>query len=327
MKIGVVGATGIVGSELILLLKEKKIPVVDLRLFASEKSHGKTLNIDNDAFSVEKLEKSKLTNLDYLLFCSNEEISKEFLPTAAQNNVCCIDNSSAFRDQPDIPLIIPEINAHQLMGHKNIIANPNCSTIIALMALYPLHQQFRLSGFCASTYQAVSGVGYSGIEALWRDEEQDFSLSKNVFGEAILHNAIPKIGRFAPDGYSSEELKMLHESRKILSYPELKVSSTCVRLPILRAHSISIIAHFEKPFDLDLAEQILSANKNIDYFPSNSFPTPLKQTGKNNIGVGRLRKDTFLENAATMWIVGDQIRKGAALNAIQIMEYLETLKI
>ncbi|MDR1527971.1 MAG: aspartate-semialdehyde dehydrogenase [Puniceicoccales bacterium] len=322
IKIGIIGATGIVGSEFISLLEERKISVAGLCLFASEKSDGKEIHFNGENIRVEKLEKSKLKNLDYLFFCSSEEISKEFIPMAAANNICCIDNSAAFRLHRDVPLVIPEINPHALENHRNIIANPNCSTIIALMALFPLHRRFELSGFCVSTYQAVSGVGYSGIEALKQDIAGNFALSQDIFGEQILQNAIPQIGQFSPNGYSSEELKMSNESRKILSLPRLKVSSTCVRLPILRAHSMSIIAKFRNPFDLNEAERVLSTDEHIDYFP-NAFPTPLKQACKNNVGIGRLRKDTFLKNAATMWVVGDQIRKGAALNAIQIMECLE----
>ncbi|MDR2776525.1 MAG: aspartate-semialdehyde dehydrogenase [Puniceicoccales bacterium] len=325
IKIGIIGATGIVGSEFISLLEERKISVTDLYLFASEKSDGKKIRFKDKNIRVEKLEKSKLENLDYSFFCSSEEISKKFIPVAAANDICCIDNSAAFRLHRDVPLVIPEINPHALENHKNIIANPNCSTIIALMALFPLHQRFGLSGFCVSTYQAVSGVGLAGIEALKQDMVGNFALSQDIFGEQILQNAIPKIGQFSLNGYSSEELKMSNESRKILSLQKLKVSSTCVRLPILRAHSMSIIARFRSPFDLDEAEQILSTNEHIDYFP-NAFPTPLKQACKNNVGIGRLRKDTFLKNAATMWAVGDQIRKGAALNAIQIMEHLAHAK-
>ncbi|MDR2628835.1 MAG: aspartate-semialdehyde dehydrogenase [Puniceicoccales bacterium] len=325
IKIGIIGATGIVGSEFISLLEERKVSVADLSLFASEKSDGREISFNGKSIRVEKLEKSKLEDFDYLFFCSSEEISKEFIPTAAANNICCIDNSAAFRLRRDVPLVIPEINPHALENHRNIIANPNCSTIIALMALFPLHQRFGLSGFCVATYQAVSGVGCAGIEALKQDIIGNFALSQDVFGEQILQNAIPKIGQFFPNGYSSEELKMSNESRKILSLRKLKISATCVRLPILRAHSMSIIARFKKPFDLGEAERALSTDEHIDYFPS-SFPTPLRQACKNNVAIGRLRKDTFLKNAAAMWVVGDQIRKGAALNAIQIMEHLAQAK-
>jgi aspartate-semialdehyde dehydrogenase len=194
IEIGIVGATGIVGSEFILLLEERKLPVANLRLFASEKSDGRQIHLGDKSFVVEKLEKSKLKNLDYLFFCSSEEISKEFIPVAVANNICCIDNSAAFRLHRDVPLVVPEINSHALGNHKNIIANPNCSTIIALMALFPLHKRFGLSGFCVSTYQAVSGVGLSGIEALNQDIAGNFALSQDIFGEQILQNAISKIG-------------------------------------------------------------------------------------------------------------------------------------
>ncbi|MDR1413583.1 MAG: aspartate-semialdehyde dehydrogenase [Puniceicoccales bacterium] len=327
LQIGIVGATGIVGSEFLSLLAERKIPVGTLRLFASEKSEGKLINFGDYFISVEKLEASRLKNLDYLFFCAGAAVSEKYVPVAAANGICCIDNSSAFREYEDVPLVIPEINPHALGTHKNIIANPNCSTIIALMAMFPLHQQFGLRRFCAATYQAVSGVGCGGIRALEQDMDGPHTLSREIFGEQILFNAIPKIGSFAPNGYTSEEMKMLHESRKILSLPHLRVSSTCVRIPVKRVHSIAAIAEFDKPFEIHLGEQVLRENSSIDYFTSNEFPSPTRQENMDNVAVGRLRVDTFLDNGASMWIVGDQVRKGAALNAIQIMEHLEQLKI
>jgi aspartate-semialdehyde dehydrogenase len=322
VKIGIVGATGIVGSELIALLNERHVRVAELRLFASEKSVGKKINWQGSWIGVERMEKSRLKNLDYLFFCAGKEVSQEFLPAAA-NGVRCIDNSSAFRDRPDVPLVVPEINPGALDGHRNIIANPNCSTIIALMGLFPLHKAFELERFFASTYQAVSGVGRRGLESLERDRLGNFALSKEIFGEKIEGNAIPFVGQMLPDGHTSEEMKMLNESRKILSFPGLKVSSTCVRIPVERAHSIAVVAQFKKSFDLGQAEEVLANDSHIDYFPHHSFPTALGQSHGDRVGVGRVRMDACLDRAVAMWIVGDQIRKGAALNAVQIMELME----
>ncbi|MDR1401831.1 MAG: aspartate-semialdehyde dehydrogenase [Puniceicoccales bacterium] len=327
LRIGIVGATGIVGMELLSLLEERKISVAALRLFASEKSTGKRVYFSGQTFPVEKLEMGKLENFDYLFFCAGTSVSREFIPAAAASGICCIDNSSAFRGYDDVPLVIPEINPHALLGHKNIIANPNCSTIIALMAIFPLHQMFGLRRFCAATYQAVSGVGCSGMRALEEEIADSHSLAEKIFGERILSNAIPKIGDFSPNGYTSEEVKMLNESRKILSLPDLRVSATCVRIPVKRVHSIAAIVEFHEPFDMRLGEQILQQNNSIDFFQHNEFPCPLRRENMDNVAVGRLRSDTFLDNAVSLWIVGDQVRKGAALNALQIMEKLELLRL
>lgn len=322
-KIGIVGATGLVGTELLSLFEEREVSSQELRLFASDKSFGKIVRCNEQEYEVERLVKDRLLGLDYIFFCSTKEVSNEYVPFAAENEACCIDNSASFRQDPKVPLVVPEINKEDARKHNGIIANPNCSTIIALMALFPLHKLFDLTGFCVSTYQAVSGVGYKGIKSLIDDSNKENSTSSSVFGEQILHNAIPKIGDFFEDGYSSEEIKMLNESRKILSLQNLKVSATCVRVPVVRAHSMSIIAQFRKKVDLDMAKESLASADGVDFFDRGTFPTPLKQAGRNNISVGRLRVNTFLENSLEMWVVGDQIRKGAALNALQIFEFLE----
>lgn len=322
-KIGIVGATGLVGTELLSLFEEREVHFQELRLFASDKSCGKIVHCDGQEYKVERLVKDRLLGLDYIFFCSTKEVSHEYVPFAAENGACCIDNSASFRQDPRVPLVVPEINKEDAGRHNGIIANPNCSTIIALMALFPLHKLFDLTGFCVSTYQAVSGVGYKGIKSLIDDSNEESSMSASVFGEQILHNAIPKIGDFFEDGYSSEEIKMLNESRKILSLQNLKVSATCVRVPVVRAHSMSIIAQFRKKVDLNIAKESLASAEGVDFFDKGTFPTPLRQAGRNNISVGRLRINTFLENALEMWVVGDQIRKGAALNALQIFELLE----
>lgn len=322
-KIGIIGATGSVGTELINLLEEYNIVPANLRLFASEHSVGKKIHFHGVDYDVESLSEDKLYNLDYAFFCSDAEVSRQYVPIAASHGVCCIDNSSAFRTRPDIPLIVPEINAYAISHNSKIIANPNCSTIIAMMALAPLHRTFTLSGFCVSTYQAVSGMGNRGIQALRDDIDGESEPAYNIFGAPIAYNAIPQIGMFQEHGYTSEECKMLYESRKILNDDQLRVSATCVRIPVWRAHAMSITAQFINPLTISHAIEILENTPGVKYFHDPEYPTPLKQSKKNDIAVGRLRLDTFLDNALSLWVVGDQIRKGAALNALQIMQCCE----
>lgn len=322
-KIGIIGATGSVGTELIKLMEEHNVVPSSLRLFASEHSVGKTLRLHGVDYVVEALSEDKLCNLDYAFFCSDAEISRQYVPMAASYGVCCIDNSSAFRTCPDVPLIVPEINAHAISRDARIIANPNCSTIIAMMALAPLHRAFTLSGFCVSTYQAVSGMGNQGIQALHDDIDGQSEQAYNIFGAPIAYNAIPQIGQFQESGYSSEECKMLYESRKILGNEHLRVSATCVRIPVWRAHAMSVIAQFVNPLTMSHVIELLENTPGVQYLHDPEYPTPLKQSKKNDIAVGRLRLDSFLDNALSLWVVGDQIRKGAALNALQIMECCE----
>ncbi|MDR1255717.1 MAG: aspartate-semialdehyde dehydrogenase [Puniceicoccales bacterium] len=323
LKIGVVGATGLVGQELVSILEQSELEVSGIKFFASERSSGTFLSFRNQNYPTTELRENDAPDLDYMFFCTCPRISAKFIPIFSERGIICIDNSSKYRMQADVPLVVPEINAHALKGHGNIIANPNCSTIIALMALAPLHNAFELSGFCVSTYQAVSGVGRSGVSALMDDLAGEHGTSMATFGQQIAFNALPQIGKIDETGYSFEEKKMCDESRKILNRNELRISAMCVRIAVMRAHSMAIFASFKKQIDPVQAENVLKQDKNIVFHGDGSFPCPIDVDGKNICEVGRLRMDSFIENGLSMWVVGDQVRKGAALNAFQIMLALE----
>ncbi|MDR2720818.1 MAG: aspartate-semialdehyde dehydrogenase [Puniceicoccales bacterium] len=325
LKIGIVGATGLVGQELVSIIERSSLEVNDLRFFASGHSSGMYLNFRGESISVIELAEDVSFDLNYMFFCVCPRVSERFIPIFSKRGIVCIDNSSRYRLRDDVPLVIPEINSQTLKNHRNIIANPNCSTIIALMALAPLHEIFGLRGLCVSTYQAVSGVGKNGISALMNDLEGDSSLAIDTFGHRIAFNAVPKIGEIYETGYSVEEQKMSDESKKILARNDLRISAICVRVPVMRAHSMSIFASFEKLVDLNKAKSTLEQSENIDFCGEGIFPCALDVSEKDLCKVSRLRTDSFVENGLSMWVVGDQIRKGAALNAFQIMLALEKL--
>ena len=325
LKIGIVGVTGLVGEELIKIINKSSIEFENFKLFASERSCGTEIVVQGKKYIVEPLTKDSGNGLDYAFFCADVGTSKAFIPAFCGSGVVCIDNSSAYRMDPRVPLIIPEINPRELKKDALIIANPNCSTIIALMALQPLHELFFLRGFCVSTYQAVSGAGKSGIGALESDESGDHELSHEVFGEQIARNLVPKIGDIDEFGYSVEENKMCYESRKILKKESLKISAMCVRVPVIRAHSMAIFASFEKNFDKNSAIIALKNDRYLDFYENDDFPCPLRYSDCDKCGVGRLRSDSFLENGASFWVCGDQIRRGAATNAFKIMLLRENL--
>ncbi|MDR2436052.1 MAG: aspartate-semialdehyde dehydrogenase [Puniceicoccales bacterium] len=325
LKIGIVGATGLVGQELVSIIERSNLAVDDLKLFASERSSGMLLNFRGCSIPVAELGEDDALDLNYMFFCVCPRVSERFVPILSERGIICIDNSSKYRLQEDVPLVVPEINSRALENHRNVIANPNCSTIIALTALAPLHKAFTLRGFCASTYQAVSGAGKAGISALANDLEGDSDLAIDTFGCRIAFNVVPKIGEIHETGYSIEEQKMIDESRKILARNNLRISAICVRVPVIRAHSMSIFASFESPIDLSQAKSVLEQSGNIDFCGEEILPCPLDASGKDLCKVGRLRADSFVENGLSMWVVGDQLRKGAALNAFQIMLALENL--
>jgi len=278
---------------------------------------------------VEELTHDSFVGVDIALFSAGGSISKEFGPSAAAAGAVVIDNSSAFRMDADVPLVVPEINPEAAKNRpRNIIANPNCTTIISLMALAPLHQQFGLKSIIASTYQAVSGSGAQGIAEL---EEQmkalanDQPFTPRVYPRQIAFNVIPQVDAFTESGYTKEELKMLNEGRKIMNLPDLLVSCTCVRVPVMRSHSVSITAQFDQPVDVELARQAYAGKLGVQLVDDPAkmqFPVPLDTTGKDDCLVGRIRKNTVFNNALDLWVVGDQVRKGAALNAVQIAEIL-----
>lgn len=327
-KVGIVGATGAVGQEFIKLLGDRKFPLSELKLFASARSAGKQVEALGQTITIEEATETCFEGLDFVLFSASGAVSKALCPAAAKAGAVAIDNSSAFRMDPDVPLVVPEINGEAAKAHKGIIANPNCSTAISLMGAYPLHKAFGLKRIFASTYQAVSGTGAEAMQEL---EDQLMSWSKSepiehsVYPYQIAFNAIPHVDAFLEDGYTKEEMKMLNEGRKIMDLPDLKVSCTCVRVPVMRSHSISINAEFERPVSVDEARAAIAAFPGVDVVddPANKiYPMPLDYAEKVNCGVGRIRVDSALDNGLAFWVVGDQLWKGAALNAIQIAEYL-----
>lgn len=327
--LAIVGATGAVGLEMLLCLEQRNFPLGGLKLLASARSAGKRLPFRGEQIVVEELTHDSFQGVDIALFSAGGDISRTFAPSAAAAGAVVIDNSSAFRMDPDVPLVVPEINPLAASPHpRNIIANPNCTTIISLMALAPLHQAFGLQAIIASSYQAVSGSGTQGIVEL---EEQVRAItsgqpfSPKVYPRQIAFNVIPQVDAFTENGYTKEELKMLHEGRKILGLPELRVSCTCVRVPVYRSHSVSITAQFARPVDAAAARAAFGGKPGIQVMddPAHKiFPVPLDTTGKDDCLVGRIRKNLVLDNALDLWVVGDQVRKGAALNAVQIAELL-----
>jgi aspartate-semialdehyde dehydrogenase len=327
--VAIVGATGAVGVEMLLCLEQRNFPLGKLKLLASARSAGKRVKFRGEDVVIEELTHDSFKGVDIALFSAGGGISKEFGPSAAAAGAVVIDNSSAFRMDADVPLVVPEINPEAAKNHpKNIIANPNCTTIISLMALAPLHEKFGLKSVIASSYQAVSGSGAQGIIEL---EEQVKAIATGqpfepkVYPRQIAFNVIPQVDVFTDNGYTKEELKMLHEGRKIMGLENLKVSCTCVRVPVYRSHSVSITAEFEKPVDVEAARAAYAGKPGVQLKddPANKvFPVPLDTTGKDDCLVGRIRKNIVLENALDLWVVGDQVRKGAALNAVQIAEIL-----
>lgn len=327
--VAIVGATGAVGVEMLLCLEQRNFPLGRLKLLASARSAGKRMQFRGKEIVVEELTHESFSDVDIALFSAGGGISKEFGPSAAAAGVVVIDNSSAFRMDPDVPLVVPEINPAAAKNRpRNIIANPNCTTIISLMALAPLHEAFGLESIIASSYQAVSGSGAQGIVEL---EEQVKAIASGqpftpkVYPRQIAFNVIPQVDVFTDSGYTKEELKMLHEGRKIMNLPELKVSCTCVRVPVYRSHSVSITASFKQPVDVQTARAAFAGKpgiKVVDDPASKLFPVPLDTTGKDDCLVGRIRKNIVCDNALDLWVVGDQVRKGAALNAVQIAEIL-----
>lgn len=326
--VAIAGASGAVGIELVRLLEERNFPVGRLTLLASARSVGKTLTFKGAEVPIQELTHESFAGVEIALFSAGGDISRQFAPSAVAAGAVVVDNSSAFRADPAIPLVVPEINGADIAGHQGIIANPNCSTAIALMALYPLHQRFGLKRVFASTYQAVSGSGAKAIvelenqvSALQRGEPAE----KSVYPHQIAFNALPHVDSFLETGYTKEEMKMQTEGRKIMHLPDFRASVTCVRIPVYRAHSIAVTAEFEHPVDLATARKAIESFPGVDLQDDPAafdYPTPLAVSGQDNCKVGRLRLDCASENGLSLWIVGDQLLKGAALNAVQIAEYL-----
>lgn len=323
-----VGATGAVGIEILNVLERRNFPIASLRLLASSKSAGKILSFRGEKISVDALEPNSFEGIDVALFSAGAGISREFVPHAVRVGAVVVDNSSAFRMDPKVPLVVPEINAVDLNSHSGIIANPNCTTAIILMALHPLHLSFGLRRVIASSYQAVSGTGARAIKEL-RDQVEAISSGRTVLKEVYPHqiafNLIPHVDSFLEDGYTREEMKIQNEGRRILHLPNFTASVTCVRVPVYRAHSVSVTAEFEKTVSLEEARRAITEAPGIqlvDDPSSATYPMPLDCSGEDDCRVGRLRLDCALPNSLTFWVCGDQLLKGAALNAVQIAERL-----
>ena len=326
--VAVVGATGAVGIEMIKTLEKRNFPVGKLTLLASARSVGKKLKFRGEDVTVQELTKDCFQGIDIALFSAGGSISKEFAPLAAKAGCVVVDNSSAFRMDDSVPLIVPEINAADVKKHQGILANPNCTTAITLMALYPLHQAFGVKRIFASSYQAVSGTGAKAIEELERQVGQVVAgqpVTKEVYPHQIAFNVLPHVDSFLSSGYTKEEMKMENEGRKIMHHPTFRASVTCVRVPVYRAHSVAVSAEFERPVTVEAARKVLRNAPGLEVVddPTNKeYPLPLYVAEKDNCEVGRLRMDCALDNGLCFWVAGDQLLKGAALNAVQIAEEL-----
>lgn len=326
--VAVVGATGAVGIEMIKTLEKRNFPVSTLTLLASARSKGKKLTFKKSEVTVKELTKDSFKGIDIALFSAGGSISKEFARAAVKDGCVVVDNSSAFRMDASVPLVVPEINAGDVKAHKGIIANPNCTTAITLVALYPLHAAFGVKRIFASSYQAVSGTGAKAIEELRRQVGQIVSsqpVTREVYPHQIAFNVLPHVDSFLPSGYTKEEMKMQNEGRKIMHHPSFLASVTCVRVPVYRAHSVAVSADFEKPVTVEAARAILCKAPGLDVVDTPEkceYPLPLYVAEKDNCQVGRLRMDCAMENGLCFWVSGDQLLKGAALNAVQIAEVL-----
>ena len=331
--VAILGATGVVGTQMLECLEERDFPVERLVPLASARSVGKKIAFRGEEVPVELACPEAFDGVDIVLGAAGDEIAKELLPEAARRGAVCVDNSHAFRLDADVPLVIPEINAGDIANHpRNIIANPNCATIIGLVPTFPLHKAAGLKRLIVSTYQAASGAGMPGLRELERESRvlaEGGEVGETApFAYQLAYNLIPQIGGFKDEGYTSEEWKMQNEGRKIMHLLEVRVSCTCVRVPVMRSHSESITAEFERPISPDEAREILAAAPGVKVVddPANlRYPMPLDTSDQDLVYVGRIRRDLSAPdgvNSLTFWCCGDQIRKGAATNAVQIAEYL-----
>jgi aspartate-semialdehyde dehydrogenase len=325
-RVGIVGATGAVGQELIALLQAHAFPLAELRPLASARSAGRSLEFAGKKLTVQEATPEAFAGLDLAFFAAGTSVTKTLALEAVKRGCLAIDKSSAFRMDPTVPLVVPEINAEAIRHHRGIIASPNCSTAIALMALYPLHRAFGVKRVVFSTYQSVSGTGAEAVTELEAQVQAYVArqpLPREVYPYQIFQNLIPHIDSFGADGYTGEETKMRLESRKILGLPDLRVSATCIRVPVVRAHSVAISAEFERPVSVAEAREAIAAFSGAELVddPANKdYPTPLAYSRKEKCGVGRIRLDTALDNGLSLWVSGDNLWKGAALNAIQTAE-------
>lgn len=326
--VAIVGATGAVGNEMLSILEERKFPVDELRLLASSRSIGKSLEYFGKEHPVDELKEPSFEGVDIALFSAGASRSKTFAPAAVKSGAVVIDNSSAFRMDPEIPLVVPEVNTSAITGHQGIIANPNCSTIQMVVALKPIHDVARITRIVVTTFQAVSGTGQKAIEELLDQTRALLNFKElvmEVYPHQIAFNCLPHIDSFLPNGYSKEEMKMVNETRKILGDERIGITATTVRVPVFRSHSESINIQTEKKITADEVRELLAYAEGIcvlDDPSDNVYPLAIDSSGKDETFVGRIREDESIENGINLWVVADNLRKGAALNAIQIAEKL-----
>lgn len=328
MKIGIIGASGAVGREMINSLEDYKLDVEELRLFASERSVGKTILFNGNPVEIELLTQERLFGLDYVLGAVSNELSKKYWPMIEMAGAVYVDNSSAFRMNDNVPLIVPEINGEDALKHNGLISNPNCSTIITMLALAPINKLSKIKDVVATTFQAVSGAGNKGIEELKaqiKALENNEEIKNEVFPKQIAYNCIAEIGSYLDNGYTTEEMKMQNEGRKILHNSDLNISCTCVRVPVYRSHSISVRLVTEKKLDLDRVCMAIDRYPSVKLFDED-IPTPLASSNQDDVYVGRIRRDLTDENGICLFCCGDQVRRGAASNAVLIIKYLEEHK-
>jgi len=327
-KVAVVGATGAVGREMMKVLEERNFPVAELKLFASPRSAGRKLEFKNEQIPVFELTKDAFEGIEIALFSAGASRSKEFAPYAVKAGAVAIDNSSAFRMDKEVPLVVPEVNPQDIKWHKGIIANPNCSTIQMVVVLKPLHDLAKIKRVVVATYQAVSGTGGKAIQELEAQVKAyvaKYKLPIEVYPHQILFNVLPEIGKFLDTGYTEEEMKMVNETKKIMGDDSIRVTATTVRVPVFISHSEAVNIEFEKEITPQQAREILQHAPGVEVIdnPGNhEYPLALNAAGKDSTYVGRIRKDVSVEHGLDLWIVADNLRKGAALNAVQIAEKL-----
>ena len=324
--VAVVGSTGAVGLEMLSILEERNFPIKDLKLLASKNSAGKTQSFAGKDYTVEELTADSFAGVDIALFSAGGSRSKEFAPAAVKAGALVIDNSSAYRMDPNVPLVVPEINPEVAKDHQGIIANPNCTTIIMGVALFPIHKKWGIKRIVVSTYQAVSGAGAKAVEE-WKTQQQQIfaggTPKAEIFSHVIANNIFSHDSAMQANGFNEEEMKMVNETRKIFGDESIQVAPTCIRVPIERAHSESITLELNKPASLDEIRQEIGNSNGVqilDESATQTYPMPSLVSGKNDVLVGRIRSDLFEANTVHMFVCGDQLRKGAALNAVQIAE-------
>ena len=326
--VAIVGATGMVGQEFIKVLEQRSFPMTSVRLYASDRSHGRKMKVRGEELEVKETTPDSFKGIDIALFSAGADISKQFSPIAARTGAVVIDNSAAFRMDPEVPLVVPEVNPEDIKKHKGIIANPNCSTIQMVVVLFPLHKVNPIKRITVATYQSVSGTGLAAVDELIGQSKlvlEGKEATPKVYPYQIAFNVLPEIDVFLENGYTKEEWKLVEETHKIMHAPGIAVSATCVRVPVVIGHSEAVQVEFSRPMSPAEAKSILSKAPGVTVMDDPSkrvYPYPVMVAGQDDVYVGRIRKDASHPNGLVLWIVGDNIRKGAALNAVQIAEKL-----